>query len=181
MLKKISLFGIVLAAVVFSGCAKTYVSTSIVSNEPNVSEKTLLVTTLNTEDSDYGTTHLMLNNHKRFLVQQQAEATLYYGFKYFRVIKPIDSSAEMITSGEELHKRCFSSGLMSSIAGQSDICYFKNGYRYAAYIVMYQEKPSDFLVIDAQEVVDYLKTNNIFTDLSDVYNSLEERFSTKKN
>jgi len=46
---------------------------------------------------------------------------------------------------------------------------------------MYKERPSEFLVIDAQEVVDYLKTNEMFTDLSEVYNSPEERFATKKN
>lgn len=181
MIKKLSLFGLAVAAVVFSGCTKTYVSTALKPSAPEAIEKTLLVTTFNREDSDYGMKHLMYNNHKRLLIQQQAEATLFYGFKYFRIVNPIDSSAEMLTTGADLQKRCFSSGVGSSFVGSSDICFFKNGYRYAGEIVMYKERPSEFLVIDAQEVVDYLKANEMFTDLSDVYSSAQERFATKKD
>lgn len=179
MFKKIILIGIALGAFIFSGCSKTYVSTSLKPSPSTDVEKNLQITTFNTEDSDYGFKHLMYNNHKRLLIQQEAEATLYYGFKYFRIIKPIDSSSEMITTGEELEKRCFSSGVGSNLVGQFDICYYKNGYRYAGDIIMYKERPSEFLVVDAQEVIDYLKSNDKFTDLSEIYSSPDERFAKK--
>ena len=169
MIKKITLISLaLLSLVLMSGCAKTHVD---VSSDAHMVEfgngKLIVVGTYNDEDAAYGFVHMKKNNNAKFLLQGDAEVTLSSGYSYFRVIKPFDSSSEMITEPEELKKRCYELGLETSFIGQNG-CFYKHDQEFRNVIVMYKEKPKNLLVIEATSLIEQLKADDLYVGDGDI-------------
>lgn len=116
-----------------------------------------------------GTTHIVKNVGNKLLLEADAEVALRDGYKYFAIVKPINTSDEMITSPEELHKICFSKGIGSSFYDFGKQCSFSEGpFSFANVIVAFKERPVDVLTIDAREMIEYLQSSKIYVDKKDI-------------
>ena len=179
-MKNIIKIGLVSLVGVFmlTGCGSSFIKvTSMEKVKPIYKgDASFVVITKNTIDSDYGFTHMVQNNTDKFVFQGAALTTIKKGYKYFRVVVPFDSSSAMITTPEELHEACFNKGVSDSVGAEFHVikvknCVNKSG-KFAsiasAGITAYKEKPNDVLVIDAQELLDYLKEKNIYTDFNKI-------------
>ncbi len=165
-----------IVAFAFSGCAgKSVIVQGAMKNYPPLgADKIYKVSAANTYDSNYsGAKYIYKNNEHRFLIEADAITTLSYGYKYFRIIKPIDTSSEMITSPEELKNICFDESVINTFVNAEKQCsYQEKNVPFVNIIAVYKEKPSDALTISAQEVIDYLSLHDSYID-ADNYNFLE--------
>ena len=160
----------------FSGCSSTYIK--VKEEARNDASGRFTISTMNHEDSTYlGTVHVVKNISEKFLIQSDAEATLHFGYRYFRIIGPFDSSDKMMTSPEELKKNCFSNGIFSSFVPIVPQCYGEYKYEpWSNTIISYKQRPQDVFVFDAEEVIEYLKANKIYVDTSKVFKNDDEKF-----
>jgi len=170
----VSLVGIFM----FTGCGSSFIKvTSMEKVKLNYKgDASFIVTTKNTIDSDYGFTHMVQNNTDKFVFQGAALTTVKKGYKYFRVVVPFDSSSAMVTTPEELHGACFNKGVSDSIGAEFNVikvknCIGKSG-KFASVasigITVYKEKPNTVLVIDAQELLNYLKEKDMYADFNKI-------------
>ena len=176
----------------FTGCGGSFIKVApaetIKETKNMEADAKYYISTANDTDSDYGLVHTRLNNVNRFVFQGMALNTLEKGYKYFRVMFPFDSSSKMITTPEELHKACFNNNPMDSIGLDFGVvslkkCVLKRNKGALggqAIYGVYKEKPKDVLVIDAQEFIDYLKANDMYTDYEKIKTYTNHRDMFKK-
>ena len=167
---------------IFSGCGGSFIKVApaeTIKETKNIqADAKYFIFTGNDTDSDYGFTHTRRNNSSRFVFQGMALNTLVKGYKYFRVIFPFDSSSKMITTPKELHEACFNSGVGDSIGSEFGVIKIKrctikrskSDLGGKAIYGVYKEKPNDALVINAQELIDYLKSNDLYTAFEKIEN-----------
>lgn len=178
---KMGLVGLV-GVFMLTGCGSTFIKVAPAENYVKTqkfqADAKYLIYTSDLADGGYGLTHTIHNNTSRFILQGMALNTLKKGYRYFRILSPIDSSAVMITTPEELHKACFNTGMGDSIATGFSVtkykdCVYTGGRRSheaKAIYAVYKEKPNNALVINAQNFIDYLKKNKIYTTFDKIEN-----------
>lgn len=116
--------------------------------------------------STYGMKYLNFNNSNSAIMQAMAKSTLYQKKKYFAIVEPeiISSfSGAIMNTPDEFFKKC-DINMASFFVNRSPCNLHSNGYGHVGVttIALYDERPSDLLVYDAQKALEYLKTNNRF-------------------
>jgi len=177
-MKKSLILGVllVLNVVIFSGCSQQQVAIK-------KSDNGVVRMAAHNYDEHSGVYKSVSGNkdvHIKYLFQENAEYTLYSGARYFRIIKPMDSSSQLMTTAQELHDKCFDHNIFANFIG-SDFCVYIKGHVAMDTIQVYKDKPKDVLVFDAQEVIDYLKVENLYVDTSEMYESVNKKFATAIN
>jgi hypothetical protein len=187
---KIGLVGLV-GIFMFTGCASTPTQVAYVPIPKNMklaetkgalsSDIVYIVNSINMEDSKVMAANRTVDNiNGKFMIQADAMTTIKSGYKYFRIINPIDTSSEMFSTAKELHDRCFGFTLADDfgkefLGKKKRTCSFELSKKAAGYfgfskrrlfnvIAVYKNKPNDILTINAQEVLDYLKANDLYTN-----------------
>ncbi|WP_372998344.1 hypothetical protein [Sulfurimonas sp.] len=179
MVKNIYILFSLLGVVIFSGCAKTVVVTSPYPEKQEHGYQTIVGVDNHSDSNVLGGVHTRRNNGSKFLIQSNAETTIRKGFKYFRILDPIDSSAEMLSSAEEIKSRCYDNNVGSTFIG-ANWCYKVVGGMFSNKIAYYRERPANYLVFDAHEVLDFMRADDTIVDMKDVttyeYNGLDKGF-----
>ena len=165
MLKKISLLGIVSIAVLLSGCGSK--PTALMVSGATNNEQQAIITVSN----GMGVPSWAANESKAFhnVLEAAATATLERGYKYFAIYQPDEISnikGSLANTAEELLKKCDpNAALVLAIPGTSGLhkCGTYNTKARLA-IIMYHEEQEKFTVIDAQKVIDYMKSKKIYDD-----------------
>jgi len=117
--------------------------------------------------SDYGFVHTGINNAVTAALQAAAETTLLTGKSYFAIISPTaisNMNNVLINTPEDYLKNCTTSmGTVLSLGSRN--CGVK-GVRKNGVITfkVYDERPHDILVYDANEVIQYYKDNDLYDD-----------------
>ena len=145
--------------VVFSGCSHKNIklSSNNVKNKDG-SEKVIITSYNVTEQSSFDNHNTRINKQVKYLIQADADYTVKSGYKYFRVIKPFDSSQEMITTPQEVEKVCFSMTIAQVFYNSNPVrCFVRKGSKKYNEIIMYKKKPLNYLVMDAAKIIEYLK------------------------
>jgi len=170
MKKTLILIG--LGALLLSGCASKSIvlSGEMKTQDKNENSKVFKVGSSNATDGTMmGTRHIRKNINHKLLIEANAKVVLKNGYNYFVIVKPINSSEEMITSAEELHKLCFDKGVGSSFYDSGKTCSFsEKDVSYQNIIVAYKDRPMDVLTISAKEVLEYLRSNDLLVEQKDI-------------
>jgi len=175
MLKKVSLFGLAVAAILFSGCATKY--SLVLPADEKLCKKAGIQNQKcfnNAKDTDFivlgrgdvslAATHTNINNATKAVLQIAAKSTLDAGKAYFAISHPsIISNVDgaMINTPQEFLEKCEIS-MLNIMYNKSPCNIMQNNRESLIMIRMYKERPNEFLTFDAQEVVDYLtSTENL--------------------
>ena len=164
MLKNISIIGAVSAALLLSGCASK--PTAFVFKKGDIPEATIRV------HNGAGSPSWSYNESKAFrnALEAAAESTLQKGFKYFAITSPkeiANTKGSLKNTAQELLEACSPSSLLAlSIPGAGGLhkCGTHNT-RAQFLIAMYNEEQTNFTVINAQKVIDYLKENDLYDNV----------------
>ena len=157
---------LIAGAVLFSGCSQQQAAVARIKGESG----TFRMAVHNYEEHS-GIFRSISGNrdvHIKYLFQENAEFALSIGAKYFRVVRPFDSSADMMSTPAELRDRCFDHLFIGNIIG-SDYCVYIKKHVAMDTVQYFKERPKDFLVFDAQEIIDYLKDEDLYVDTTDLF------------
>ncbi|SFP29761.1 hypothetical protein [Hydrogenimonas thermophila] len=161
MLKKIIITMAISTTVIMTGCASKPKAITIgkLNDAPQILIKVR---------NGAGAPSWSYNESKAFrnVLESAATVTLQKGYKYFAIVKPNEISniqGAMINSAEELLKRCDpADAAFINIAGAGlHKCGVYNT-KATLVIALYNKKPVDFTVYDAQQVIDYLKSKGLY-------------------
>ena len=103
----------------------------------------------------------------RNVLEAAATTTIEKGYKYFAIVKPKEISnvsGSLRNTAKELIEVCSpNSALFLKIPGASGLhkCGTRNTTAMME-IAMYNEEQNNFTVINAQEVISYLKANDLY-------------------
>lgn len=112
--------------------------------------------------SSYGFRHLDYNNSTYATLQAAAESTIIKGNKYFTIISPEEISnknGSLMNTADEFMEKCDTTiaDIFTFKWGKCGL-HKKNRFVGNMAIHMFKKAPSNVLVYNAQEIVDYLKT-----------------------
>jgi len=164
MLKKISILSVASAILLLSGCASK--PSALMINEQSKTPQAIIKIA-----NGAGTPSWSHNESKAFrnVLEAAAITTLQKGYKYFAIIKPDEISntkGSLRNTAKELIAKCDpNSALFLSIPGAEGLhkCGTYGTHAYMK-IAMYNKEQVNFTVINAQDVIDYLKKEDLYDD-----------------
>ena len=164
MLKQISILGVASAILLLSGCSSKP-SALMVNKQGETPQAVIKIS------NGSGAPSWSYNESKAFrnALEAAATTTLEKDFKYFAIVEPTEISnisGSLRNTAKELIEVCDPSSVMVlNILGNSSLhkCGVYNT-NASMKISMYNEEQNSFTVINAQEVIDYLKANDLYDD-----------------
>lgn len=168
MLKSIVITSSVLVALLLSGCG----------SKPKVAMQNYGSDSLRADISisnGAGVPSWSANESEAFenALETAAATTLQKGYRYFAIIEPKEISnfnGSLLNTPEEILTKCSSSSFLAiSIPGTGGLhkCGTYNTNAKMS-IVMFKEEQKDFTVFNAQDVIDFMKKENLFENLEPV-------------
>lgn len=162
MLKRLSMIGIAGAMLLLSGCAS---KPSAMVHKKKDEAPTAYVKVRNGS----GAPSWSYNESKAFrnVLEAAAETTMARGYKYFAITHPLDianTKGSLKNTAKELIEACSpSSAMVLNIPGGGGLhkCGVYNTNASLS-IIMYNEEQNDFTVINAEEVIAYMKANDLY-------------------
>lgn len=150
--------------VLLAGCA----SKPKVYFDPRTGDNTALISIMN----GAGTPSWGSNESKAFrnALEVAARLTLKKGYKYFAIVKPDDISnlkGSLRNTAKELIEYCSPSAANIFDFGQKLHRCGTYGTNAKLLIEMYNTKRTDYTVIDAKKVLEYLKKHELSDDLTE--------------
>jgi len=125
------------------------------------------VVTLITRSGYSNFNHILYNKSTRATLQQAARVTLFEKYKYFAFTHPKMISnfhGSLINTAEEYLEQC-EINVGHVLVGGLNACQFNvKPNKTITQIIMLNNPPNDFLVYDAQQVINYLKSKDLFED-----------------
>ena len=155
---------------IFTGCmAKVFVDPSIGSEKSvrgDVAGKMIYVEGKESWRSPSAGYNVKTRNIH--VLQNAADATLREGYTYFTIARPLEISTlekqTMMNTPQEFIEKCTPMGEQVFNVGNRR-CGFDGEKVWAAMLIIaFKEKPLTFLVYDAKEVMEYLKTNSLLRE-----------------
>ncbi len=158
-----SIFFVVLVMIFFYGCAK---NNNIVLK--NVDHKDVYFIEAYSNKFSYGMTHKKYENSTYAVMQQAALFTKFMKKKYFAIRSPKEVSniyGSLMNTPAEFFEKC-AVGVSGSLTKILDPCKIHhepgNGWYAWIEIELYDDKQHDFLVYNANEVISYLKSFDLY-------------------
>lgn len=164
MLKQISILCVASAMLLLTGCSSK--PSALMVNKQGEAPQALIKIS-----NGSGAPSWAYNESKAFrnALETAATVTLKRDFKYFAIVKPAEISninGSLKNTAKELIEVCNpSSAMVLNIPGNTNLhkCGVYNTQAQMQ-IAMYNEEQNNFTVINAQEVIDYLKTNDLYAN-----------------